>query len=130
MANSINSGHCEDSALQPLWDVFDFAWGSPPTADGDADGGAAPANLLLAIRDGTVDDEDGDHDGSDAASSLGAAGDAVDGPGAAHGSEDIADDGSVTTTQPEQTPEEMSPCAVHERHIPPTIPHGTTFEEM
>lgn len=130
MANSINSGHCEDSALQPLWDVFDFAWGSPPTADGDADGGAAPANpLLLAIRDGTVDDEDGDHDGSDAASSLGAAGDAVDGPGA-HGSEDIADDGSVTTTQPEQTPEEMSPCAFHERHIPPTIPHGTTFEEM
>ena len=110
--------------MKPIWDVFDFAWGSPPNS-GDADGEVAQANLL-AIRDGTVDDEDDDHDGNDAASSLGAAG---DGQGA-HGSEDIADDGSVTTTQPEQTPEEMSPCAVHERHIPPTIPHGTTFEEM
>ena len=106
--------------MQPIWDVFDFAWGSPAAHDGgDAESGGARVNHVLAIMDGSADDDDDDHGGSDA----------VDGPGA-HDSEVIADDGSVTTTQPEQTPEEMSPCAVHERYIPPTIPHGTTFEEM
>ena len=107
--------------MQPIWDVFDFAWGS---ADGDGDAAESDRRSAimgqLAIEDGTV--------GGDDDTSLGeaVAADATDG-GECDG-DGSGDDASVATTLPEQTAENMAPAQPHPRSIS-TLPPNTTWEE-
>lgn len=77
--------------LQPVWDNFDFAWGeadAAAAADLGRDHEDVSPAVPLAIEDGAAAESP--------VSSLGSA---------SRGASDDGDE-SVTTTQPEQTPEE------------------------
>lgn len=107
--------------MQPIWDTFDFAWGS---ADGGGDAAESDRRSAimgqLAIEDGTVGDDDD--------TSLGGAvaADAYD--GGERDGDGSGDDASVATTLPEQTPENMAPAQPHPRSIS-TLPPNTTWDE-
>ena len=112
--------------MQPIWDIFDFAWGSADGGDDAAESDRRTAIIgQLAIEDGTVDDGTVDDDDD---TSLGGAvaADAYD--GGELGGDGSGDDASVATTLPEQTPENMAPAEPHPRSIS-TLPPNTTWEE-
>lgn len=76
--------HPQDPSLNAVWEIFDLAWGDPDQ-NGDV------ANL----------DEDDDDNGGDGSGSS-----ALSPPALAIENGDPTSESEVTTTQPEQTPEE------------------------
>ena len=88
--------------MEPVWEIFDFAWGDPAevrnTGGGESSGSGG---LLLALEDGEISNDD-DDDGQSRENNLPDMN--LYSPSALQ-SDDEADD-SVPTTQPEQTAEE------------------------
>ena len=102
----------KDPSLQEIWNTFDFAWGEPDGDEGEVDDAEGDGGdddphgpNLVAIEDGAVDTPPG----SPAAA-----------PHASPNAE-CDEDESVTTTQPEQTPEEGFPDDYFVSQVGPTI---------
>ena len=111
----------KDPQLKTVWETFDFVWGNPSS---ESNAGALSAlnsdmtsstTPMLSIADGVAGTNNGGSDGVDVP---------PDGP--------AADEGSVTTTEPEPTPDEsyVDPTEIEDgEYVEPMFEHGLTDEE-